>query len=177
MVYTLRFFSSKNAVCFIILTYLVPVLFTFYIQGVLKLKKYNSVAKRLIQKMSVWWVFRGAKKLCDVRVKVSFVNVGRAFAGNIREVKRRFHRGRQGVSKNLYNPALLLFLEFYYLQMCTVHSVEQKSIGLKFSKSRTGSHVTYSCCHNSSPFTFPIFVHSWRLSVFHSLQSITPRIY
>jgi hypothetical protein len=39
MVYTLRFFPLQNAVCFIILTYLVPVLFTFYVQGVLKLKK------------------------------------------------------------------------------------------------------------------------------------------
>ena len=32
------FFSLQNAVCFIMLTCLVPV-FTFYIQGVLKLKK------------------------------------------------------------------------------------------------------------------------------------------
>ena len=53
MLYTLRFFL-RNAVCFIILTYLVPVLFKFYIQRVLKLKKKNnSGAKRLIRaKMS-----------------------------------------------------------------------------------------------------------------------------
>jgi len=43
------FFPLQNAVCFIILTYLVPVLFTFYICTiyVLKLKKNNSGAKRL----------------------------------------------------------------------------------------------------------------------------------
>jgi len=33
------FFHLQNAFCFINLTYLVPVQFTFYIQGVLKLKK------------------------------------------------------------------------------------------------------------------------------------------
>ena len=45
MIYSV-FFPFHNAVCFIILTYLVPVLFTFCIQNVLKLKK-NSGAKRL----------------------------------------------------------------------------------------------------------------------------------
>ena len=34
------FLSLQNAVCFIILTYLVPVLFTFYIQSVLNVAFY-----------------------------------------------------------------------------------------------------------------------------------------
>ena len=42
------FFPLQNAFCFIILTYLVPVLFTFYKQDVLKLRKNSSGTKRLI---------------------------------------------------------------------------------------------------------------------------------
>jgi len=72
-----------------------------------------------------------------------------------------------------------LFDHPVWITAAQVYSVQQKSIGLKFSKSRTGSDVRYSCHHNSSRFTrtFPIFAHSWRFFVFHSLQSITPRIY
>jgi len=46
MMYILSFFSLQNAVCFIILTYLVPILLTFYIHGVLKLKKKNNSATK-----------------------------------------------------------------------------------------------------------------------------------
>jgi len=40
------FFPLQNAVCFIILTYLVPVLFTFYIQGVLNTRLYRATSNR-----------------------------------------------------------------------------------------------------------------------------------
>ena len=49
MLYTVRF-SLQNVVCFIMLTCLFPVLFTFYIQSVLKLKN-NSGAKGLMHKI------------------------------------------------------------------------------------------------------------------------------
>ena len=41
------FFPLQNAICFIILTYLVPLLFTFSVKSVLKLKKNNFGSKRL----------------------------------------------------------------------------------------------------------------------------------
>ena len=56
-----QFFSLQNAVCFIILTYLVRVLFTFYTQGVLKLKKNYFGAKSLTKykyKISYIWNYR-----------------------------------------------------------------------------------------------------------------------
>jgi hypothetical protein len=39
-----------------------------------------------------------------------------------------------------------------------VHSVQQKPSDLIFRTSRSGSHVTYSCHHTSSRFSFPKFV-------------------
>ena len=71
MVYTLRSFPLQNAACFIIRTYLVPVLFTVYIQGVLKLKK-NSGAKRLtyifIQLFLIY--FTAVSLPCDVTFRM-----------------------------------------------------------------------------------------------------------
>ena len=58
MLYTLRFFSLQNAVCFIMLTCLVPVLFTFYIQVVLKLKKIIPAPKGLLDVVCVPYVLR-----------------------------------------------------------------------------------------------------------------------
>ena len=53
-----------------------------------------------------------------------------------------------------------------------VHSDQQKSIGLKFSKSRTGSHVTYSCHHNLNLLLSPyLCIRGISLSSIHYNQS------
>ena len=61
------FLPLQNAVCFIILTYLVPLLFTFYIQCMLKLKT-NSGAKTLLESLisrvslPLKWEIHGGKR-------------------------------------------------------------------------------------------------------------------
>jgi len=76
MVYTLSFFPLENAASLIFLTYLVPVLLTFYIQDVPKLKK-NSGAKRLIQKNNKLRVVKhfGYKSLTFRRLMSTIVDV------------------------------------------------------------------------------------------------------
>ena len=60
------FFPLQNAVCFIMLTSLAPVLFTFYKQGVLKLKKKKSGAKGLTKKEANSRPQNGVLCICSI---------------------------------------------------------------------------------------------------------------
>jgi hypothetical protein len=73
---------------------------------------------------------------------------------------------------NKFNEILttLLMLGALFIGVVIVHSVEQKSTGLKFHMSRSGSDVRCSCHHNSSRFTFPILAYSWRFSSFITIN-------
>ena len=72
------FLSLQNAFCFIILTYLVAVLFTSYIQALLKFKKNNSGAKRLMflryGPVAGLWE-HGYIKLFDINISVVCIDM------------------------------------------------------------------------------------------------------
>ena len=67
-----------------ILTYLVPVLFKFYIQGVLKLKKNNSGAKRLKERRGYSYLNEGALDRTIWRDRF-----GRDFGPVVRQTNKR----------------------------------------------------------------------------------------
>jgi len=79
----------------------------------------------------------------------------------------RLHLFKSTFMQQLGCDVISLYLSF------SVHSVQQKSIGVIVRTSCSGSDVQHSCHHNSSRFSFPIFAHSWCFSVFHITISNT----
>ena len=69
------FFPLQNAVRFITLTYLVLVLFTFYKQCVLKLKKNTSGAERLKKALTEFVGFLTKARVAQHRSKVKLLTV------------------------------------------------------------------------------------------------------
>ena len=132
--------------------------------------------------------FEKSRKTARKRKGTTVLDVNSAFVekwrlnlypsfGNVRHWSRVRVIASHFVDGDSYNMRRKTKLRNIVRNSTIVHSCQRKSIGLIFSKSQTGSDVRYSCHHNSSRFTFPIFAHSCRFSVLHSLQSITPRLY
>ena len=59
----------------------------------------------------------------------------------------------------------------------SMYPIEQNSIGFVFRTSLWGREIRYSCHHNPSRFTIPIFVHSWRFSLPFITFNQSHRIY
>ena len=79
----------------------------------------------------------------------------------------------QQKDKNLTRvPSILLYLQLALESLALVHSVQQKHISLKFSKSRTRIDFRYNCHHNSSLLLSPYLrIYGVSLSSIHYTQS------
>ena len=93
MVYTLRFFSSKCSF-FIILTYLVTVLFAFYIHGVLKFRK-------LFTKNNPFFT-RSGQIISSSFLQHHFSKISRYFWSNFLSVQFQRHTNLCSRSGTLY---------------------------------------------------------------------------